>query len=128
MWKAPGCGIVVPRFFASVKFPIVCHLFSLLSYPLIRDAAYAHINLSWLADSDQYFMQVDVWPSARGIWMEILLEEETRQSRLSIDDGSLVEILRGLGPTIYDEFQVARFVDWLEKRVSDHVPLMRGCA
>ncbi len=59
--------------------------------------------------------------------MKMLWEEETRQSRFSIDAGSLVEVLRGLGSTIFYGFQVARFVYWLEKCVSDHVPLTRGC-
>ncbi len=52
--------------------------------------------------------------------MEILLEEETRKSRILIDSASLIEVLRGLGPTIFDVFKVARFVTWLEKHVSDH--------
>ncbi len=56
--------------------------------------------------------------------MEILLKE----TRFSIDDGSLAEILRGIGPTIFQELSASdatRFVDWLEKHVSDHVPLTR---
>ncbi len=111
-----------------MKFTMVCHLFSLLSRSLIRDAAYDHINLSWLPDGvDCEGQQYRVWNSARSIWMEILLNEGTRQSRLLIDGGFLVEVLRGLGPTIFDKLQVAHFVGWLEKRVSDHIPLTRGC-
>ncbi len=110
-----------------MKCTTVCHLFSFLSCLLIGDAASDHINLSWLPDGGHASLQDSVWWSAREIWMEILLEEETQQSRLSIDDGSLVEVIRGLGPTIFDTFEVARFVAWLEKRVSDQVPLTRGC-
>ncbi len=111
-----------------MKLTTVCHLFSLLSCPLIRDAAYDQISLSWSSGSaGPVNPQYQVWRSARDIWMEILLKDKTRQSRLSIDDGSLVEVLRGLGPTIFRTFEVARFVDWLEKYVSDHVPLTRGC-
>ncbi len=61
------------------------------------------------------------------IWMQLLLEKGTGRGRLLIDDGSLAEVLCGLGPTIFRAFGVARFVDWLEKLVSDQVPLKRGC-
>ncbi len=59
--------------------------------------------------------------------MELLLGEKTRHSRLLVDDGSLAEVLRGLGPIIFDGCDISRFVNWLEKRVSDHVPPTRGC-
>ncbi len=58
--------------------------------------------------------------------MEIALK--VGQSRPLIDDDrSLVEVLRGLGPTIFEEFQVVGFVNWLDERVSDYGPLTRGC-
>ncbi len=60
--------------------------------------------------------------------MEILLGGGTQQSRPLIDGRSLVEVLHGLGPSIFHLLKVARFVDWLEKHVSDHVPLTGGCA
>ncbi len=124
MRKPLECGIVVPTFSASMKITTVCHLFSPLSRPLIGDAAYDHINLLWSSDT---ISRGGLWRFARVIWMEILLKEESRQSRLSIDNESLVEVLCGLGPTIFRTFKVARFVDWLEKHVSDHVPLTGGC-
>ncbi len=127
MRKPLEYGIIVLRFSASIKPATVCYLYSLLSRPLIRDAAFVHINISWGSYVLDYKLGDLVWGSARYVWMEILLEEATSQSRLSIDGGSLAEVLRGLGPSIFDEFRVARFVDWLEKRVSDHVPLTRGC-
>ncbi len=60
--------------------------------------------------------------------MEVLLNE-ARRNGLSIADESLVGVLRGLGPSIFHEFAVARFLDWLDKFVSDHVllNLMGGC-
>ncbi len=60
--------------------------------------------------------------------MNILLEDETRQTMTMIDDRSLAGIFRGFGPTIFHEFKFASFVAWLEEPVSDHVPLTRGCA
>ncbi len=54
-----------------------------------------------------------------------------KRSRLVIDEGSLVEVLRGLGPTILLEPRggmrkpVAHFVEWLEKHVSGRLRLAR---
>ncbi len=56
--------------------------------------------------------------------MKILLKKGTKRNTLLIDDGPLVEVLRGLGPTIFQGVEmskVAIFVDWLERNVSQHV-------
>ncbi len=58
----------------------------------------------------------------------MIILEKTKQSRLLIDDGSLVEVICGLGPTIFRDLNVTRFANWLEKHVGDHVPLTRGCS
>ncbi len=109
-----------------MKCTTVCCHSSLLSLPLIRDEAHTYINLSWPSDGDDRDTQrYQVWDSARDVWMDILFEE-ARPSRLVIDDGSLVEVLRGLGPTIFELSQIALFANWLDKHVSDHVPLSRG--
>ncbi len=108
-----------------MKFNIVRLLSSLLLCPLIRDAAYAHLNPSWpLHDVDRAEQQRHVRDSARDIWMEILLEE----TWIFVEGKSPAEVLRGLGPTIFDGFRFARFVTWLEEYVSTPILLTRGHA
>ncbi len=92
---------------------------------------YAHIDLTWLPCSvNPTALQETVWQGAQETWMQILFRERSGQRRrLLIDDGSLVEVFRNLGPVIFRDIRhgatnkVAHFIDWFEKHVSDTVLL-----